>query len=59
MLTLLESDLPTIIWWQGSFWEKQDSLRSLSAIAEPAIFDSFDVAACSNDARYGSNTRMR
>jgi glucose-6-phosphate dehydrogenase assembly protein OpcA len=39
VLPLLESDLPTTIWWQGNFLERMDLLRRLVAVADRIIYD--------------------
>jgi len=39
VLPLLESDLPTIVWWQGSFLERIDLFRRLVAVADRVIYD--------------------
>ena len=38
-LPLLESDLPTVIWWQGNFMARPDSFRHLIAGADRLIYD--------------------
>ena len=39
VLPLLESDLPTVIWWQGNFLKKPDLFRHLVAGADRVIYD--------------------
>ena len=39
VLPLLESDLPTIVWWQGNFLERIDLFRRLVAVADRVIYD--------------------
>ncbi|MGH8678497.1 MAG: glucose-6-phosphate dehydrogenase assembly protein OpcA [Burkholderiales bacterium] len=39
LLPLLESDLPTIVWWQGNFLKQPELLRRLSAVADRILFD--------------------
>src|SRR5882724_9086397 len=39
VLPLLESDLPTIIWWQGSFLNKLDLFRRLVTVSNRVIYD--------------------
>jgi glucose-6-phosphate dehydrogenase assembly protein OpcA len=39
VLPLLESDLPTIVWWQGSFLKRMDLFRRLAAVADRVIYD--------------------
>src|SRR5579862_3857542 len=39
VLPLLESDLPTIVWWQGSFLDRADLFRRLVAVADRVIYD--------------------
>ena len=39
VLPLLESDLPTIVWWQGSFLRRTDLFRRLVAVADRVIYD--------------------
>ena len=39
VLPLLESDLPTVIWWQGNFLQQPDLFRRLSGVADRLIFD--------------------
>jgi glucose-6-phosphate dehydrogenase assembly protein OpcA len=39
VLPLLESDLPTIVWWPGSFLERIDLFRRLVAVADRVIYD--------------------
>jgi glucose-6-phosphate dehydrogenase assembly protein OpcA len=39
VLPLLESDLPTIVWWQGSFLNKLDLFRRLVAVSNRVIYD--------------------
>ena len=39
VLPLLESDLPTIVWWQGSFLERIDLFRRLVAVANRVIYN--------------------
>ncbi len=39
VLPLLESDLPTIIWWQGNFLLQIDLFRRLIAVADRLIYD--------------------
>lgn len=39
VLPLLESDLPTVVWWQGNFLLRPDSLKRLSTVADRIFFD--------------------
>src|SRR6204780_1238898 len=39
VLPLLESDLPTIVWWQGNFLARIDLFRRLVAVADRVIYD--------------------
>lgn len=39
VLPLLESDLPTIVWWQGSFLKRIDLFRRLMAVTDRVIYD--------------------
>ncbi len=39
VLPLLESDLPTIVWWQGNFLTRIDLFRRLVAVANRVIYD--------------------
>ena len=39
VLPLLESDLPTIVWWPGSLLERIDLFRRLVAVADRVIYD--------------------
>ena len=39
VLPLLESDLPTIVWWQGNFLKRIDLFRRLVAVADRIIYD--------------------
>jgi len=39
VLPLLESDLPTIMWWQGNFLTRMDLLGRLVAVADRVIYD--------------------
>jgi glucose-6-phosphate dehydrogenase assembly protein OpcA len=39
VLPLLESDLPTVVWWQGNFLKRPDSFRRLSAVADRIFYD--------------------
>jgi glucose-6-phosphate dehydrogenase assembly protein OpcA len=39
VLPLLESDLPTVIWWQGDFLKRIDLFRRLVAVADRVIYD--------------------
>src|SRR5579862_2808046 len=39
VLPLLESDLPTVIWWQGNFLKRPDLFRRLIAVADRVIYD--------------------
>src|SRR6267154_2194538 len=39
VLPLLESDLPTVIWWQGDFLKRTDLFRRLVAVADRVIYD--------------------
>ncbi|HTS17948.1 MAG TPA: glucose-6-phosphate dehydrogenase assembly protein OpcA [Verrucomicrobiae bacterium] len=39
VLPLLESDLPTIMWWQGNFLTRMDLFRRLAAVADRVIYD--------------------
>jgi glucose-6-phosphate dehydrogenase assembly protein OpcA len=40
VLPLLESDLPTVLWWTGNFLERGELLRRLGGVADRVIFDS-------------------
>ncbi len=39
VLPLLESDLPTVLWWRGNFLKRPDLFRRLLAVADRFIFD--------------------
>jgi glucose-6-phosphate dehydrogenase assembly protein OpcA len=39
LLPLLESDLPTVLWWQGNFLKQPELFRRLNAVADRLIFD--------------------
>jgi glucose-6-phosphate dehydrogenase assembly protein OpcA len=39
VLPLLESDLPTVMWWQGNFMASPDSFQRLIAVADRLIYD--------------------
>lgn len=39
VLPLLESDLPTIVWWQGNFLARLDLFRRLVGVADRVIYD--------------------
>ncbi len=39
VLPLLESDLPTVVWWPGNFLRLGELFRRLSAVADRVIFD--------------------
>ena len=39
VLPLLESDLPTVIWWPGNFLKRIDLFRRLVAVADRVIYD--------------------
>ena len=39
VLPLLESDLPTVIWWQGNFMARPGSFQHLIAVADRLIYD--------------------
>jgi glucose-6-phosphate dehydrogenase assembly protein OpcA len=39
VLPLLESDLPTVIWWQGNFMARPASFQHLIAVADRLIYD--------------------
>jgi glucose-6-phosphate dehydrogenase assembly protein OpcA len=39
VLPLLESDLPTIVWWQGNFLTRIDLFRRLVGVADRIIYD--------------------
>jgi len=39
VLPLLESDLPTIVWWPGNFLTRMDLFRRLIAVADRIIYD--------------------
>jgi len=40
VLPLLESDLPTALWWNGNFLEKAELFRRLSGVSDRLIYDS-------------------
>ena len=40
VLPLLESDLPTVLWWNGNFLEQPELFRRLSAVSDRVLFDS-------------------
>ena len=40
VLPLLESDLPTILWWQGNFLERPELFSRIGAVSDRVIFDS-------------------
>ncbi len=39
VLPLLESDLPTVLWWQGNFLERTELFSRLSSVADRIFFD--------------------
>ena len=39
VLPLLESDLPTVLWWNGVFLERPELFRRLSAVSDRVLFD--------------------
>jgi glucose-6-phosphate dehydrogenase assembly protein OpcA len=39
VLPLLESDLPTIVWWQGNFLRRNDLFRRLVSVSDRLIYD--------------------
>jgi glucose-6-phosphate dehydrogenase assembly protein OpcA len=39
VLPLLESDLPTVVWWPGDFLNRLDLFRRLVAVADRVIYD--------------------
>ncbi len=39
VLPLLESDLPTVLWWQGEFLARPELFRRLVAVADRLIYD--------------------
>ncbi|HVM60932.1 MAG TPA: glucose-6-phosphate dehydrogenase assembly protein OpcA [Verrucomicrobiae bacterium] len=39
VLPLLESDLPTVVWWQGNFLTRMDLFRRLVAVSDRVIYD--------------------
>ncbi len=39
VLPLLESDLPTVLWWNGNFLERPELFRRLSAVSDRVLFD--------------------
>jgi glucose-6-phosphate dehydrogenase assembly protein OpcA len=39
VLPLLESDLPTVIWWPGNFMARPGSFQQLAAVADRLIYD--------------------
>jgi glucose-6-phosphate dehydrogenase assembly protein OpcA len=39
VLPLLESDLPTVVWWQGDFLKRIDLFGRLVAVADRVIYD--------------------
>ena len=45
VLPLLESDLPTMLWWRGNFLEQPALFRRLSAVADRVMFDTSAWAA--------------
>jgi glucose-6-phosphate dehydrogenase assembly protein OpcA len=40
VFSLVESDLPTVLWWRGNFLESQDFFRRLLTATDRVIFDS-------------------
>lgn len=40
VLPLLESDLPTVLWWNGNFLGRPDLFRRLGAVSDRVLFDS-------------------
>src|SRR5437867_302840 len=39
VLPLLESDLPTVLWWNGVFLERPELFRRLNAVSDRVLFD--------------------
>jgi len=39
VLPLLESDLPTVLWWHGNFLERVDLFRRLRGVSDRVLFD--------------------
>lgn len=39
VLPLLESDLPTVLWWNGNFLERLDLFRRLRSVSDRLIYD--------------------
>jgi glucose-6-phosphate dehydrogenase assembly protein OpcA len=40
VLSLLESDLPAVLWWRGDFLRQPESFRRLADVADRILFDS-------------------
>jgi glucose-6-phosphate dehydrogenase assembly protein OpcA len=40
VLSLLEGDLPTVLWWRGNFLDHPDHFERLQSVAQRIIFDS-------------------
>jgi glucose-6-phosphate dehydrogenase assembly protein OpcA len=40
VLPLLESDLPTVLWWRGNFLKQLNLFRRLTGVSDRVIFDS-------------------
>lgn len=40
VLSLLESDLPAVLWWRGDFLRQPESFRRLGEVADRILFDS-------------------
>ena len=40
VLPLLESDLPSVLWWNGNFLEQPELFRRLGAVSDRVLFDS-------------------
>ncbi len=40
VLSLLESDLPAVLWWRGDFHRQPESFRRLADVADRILFDS-------------------
>lgn len=39
VLTLLEADVPTVLWWRGNFLEQPRMFRRLRSVADRVVFD--------------------
>src|SRR5207244_4514753 len=39
LLPLLESDLPTVLWWNGVFLDRPELFRRIGAVADRVLFD--------------------